>query len=254
MSGFSTAAIMLRRVDLGDYDLIITFLTLNQGKISILAKSAKKSTKRFSGILELFYVLQVVCSTGPKQRLPILQEASLKKPFSRIRTDIIKTAYASYWAELINAWIEEKEKQVQLYRLFEYVLEELDLGCIPSEVLSILFQIRFMKMSGFTPNLSHCNICKVGIENMAPNQISFDVGKGAIVCETCASAAARRVRLSKGTIKQLLWIERSDLKKASRIRFTPQGLREGLTLLETFVPYHIGKEPRSLTFLRQIRK
>ncbi|MBW1745923.1 MAG: DNA repair protein RecO [Deltaproteobacteria bacterium] len=63
MSSFSTPAIVLRRIDFGDYDLIVSFFTLNKGKISVIAKSAKKSVKRFSGVLEPFSVLEVVCST-----------------------------------------------------------------------------------------------------------------------------------------------------------------------------------------------
>ena len=59
MSSFSTPAIILRRIDFGDYDLIVTIFTLNKGKISVIAKSAKKSKKRFAGILELFSVLDV---------------------------------------------------------------------------------------------------------------------------------------------------------------------------------------------------
>ena len=43
------------------------------------------------------------------------------------------------------------------------------------------------------------------------------------------------------------------LAQAERVRFTPQAQREGLALLEAFVPFHLGKEPRSLHFLRQIR-
>jgi hypothetical protein len=31
-------------------------------------------------------------------------------------------------------------------------------------------------------------------------------------------------------------------------------LKEGLEFMEAFVPYHLGKEPRSLKFLRQIRQ
>jgi DNA repair protein RecO (recombination protein O) len=107
--GFSTPAIMLRRTDFGDYDLIITFFTLNKGKISVIAKSAKKSVRRFSGILELFSVLDIVCSTGRRPGLSVLQEAALKHPFAEIRKDVIKTAYASYWAELINEWMEMGE-------------------------------------------------------------------------------------------------------------------------------------------------
>lgn len=244
---------MLRRIDHGDYDLIITFFTLNRGKISIIAKSAKKSIKRFQGVLDLFSVLQVVCTTGRGKGLPVLQEASLKHPFPKIRTDIKKTAYASYWAELVNEWMEDGERHVQIYELLVHILEELDLCHTPEETLSILFQMRFMSMCGLGPNLRNCCVCQVEMEKMKKDRIILDTKKGGLVCEKCASGSLGKILLSKGAIKQLLWIESGDLKKAQRIRFTPGALKECLEFLETFVPYHLGKEPRSLKFLRQIR-
>ncbi|NQT10965.1 MAG: DNA repair protein RecO [Desulfobacteraceae bacterium] len=254
MSSFSTPAIMLRRTDFGDYDLIITFFTLNKGKISVIAKSAKKSARRFSGILELFSVLDIVCSAGRRPGLSILQEAALKHPFAGIREDVIKTAYASYWAELINEWMEEGGRQNQLYHLFQHVLCELDLGQIPDRALSIQFQIRFIAMSGLCPNLNRCSLCKIKLEKMKKNEVVFDLKKGGLVCEKCAPGSSRQISLSKGTIKQLLWIKSGDLDKVSRIKFSSQALKEGLEFMEMFVPYHLGKEPRSLAFLRQIRQ
>jgi len=253
MSSFSTPAIMLRRTDFGDYDLILTFFTLDRGKLSIIAKSAKKSIKRFSGILELFYVLDIVYSPGRGKRLPVLQEAILKQPFSNIRLDIKKTAYASYWAELTNEWMEEDERQAHLYRLLCHALEKLDLNQTPEAALSILFQIRFMTISGFSPNLKECSICRIEMERMKHNRIVFDLGKGSLVCDKCVTRLSGDLFLSKGTIKQLQWIQNGALEKAARIRFTPQAMDEGLAFLEAFVPYHLGKEPKSLIFLRQIR-
>ncbi len=259
MNTFFTTAMMLRRVDFGDYDLILTFFTLDRGKISVIAKSAKKSKKRFPGILELFSVSEVVCSRG--RGLPVLQEASLKQPFIRIRSDIKKTAYASYWAELTNVWSEPEESQPLLFHLLYYVLGELDTGNIP-EVLSILFQMRFMILSGFFPNLSHCGICGIETEGMKNNRVIFDLARGDLLCEKCVLLSVRdfgsvahpiRVFLSKGTIKQLLWVGNGDLEKAGSVRFSPQSLREGLAFLEAFVPFHLGMMPRSLGFLRQIR-
>ena len=253
MSSFSTPAIMLRRTDFGDYDLILTVFTLNRGKLSIIAKSAKKSIKRFSGILELFYVLDIVYSPGRGRRLPVLQEAILKQPFSNIRSNVKKTAYTSYWAELTNEWMEEDERQVHLYRLLCHALEKLDLGQTPEAALSILFQMRFMTISGFSPNLKECSVCRIEMERVKHNRIVFDLGKGSLVCDRCATRLSGKLSLSKGTIKQLQWVQNGALEKAARIRFTPQAMEEGLAFLEAFVPYHLGKEPRSLTFLRQIR-
>jgi DNA repair protein RecO (recombination protein O) len=253
MSSFSTPAIVLRRIDFGDYDLILNFFTLNNGKISVIAKSAKKSVKRFSGALELFSVLDVVCSSSRGKGLPVLREAALKQPFSKIRADIVKIAYASYWAELINVWMEDGKKQVQIYQLFQYVLGELDLGYIQQEALSIIFQIRFIKISGFCPDLTRCGNCRIELEEIKKGKIVFDIIKGCLICDRCSSATLDKIHLSKGTIKQLLWIESGGLKKAGRIRFTKTALSEGLKFLEAFVPYHLGMEPRSLKFLRQIR-
>ncbi|MDO9567680.1 MAG: DNA repair protein RecO [Candidatus Desulfaltia sp.] len=254
MSSFSTPAIMIRCMDFGDYDLIITFFTLNKGKISVIAKSAKKSIKRFSGILELFSVLDIVCSTGRRPGLSVLQEAALKHPFAGIRADVIRMAYASYWAELINEWMEEGGRQIQIYHLLQHVLCELDLGQIPGMALSVQFQIKFMAIAGLCPNLTCCSGCKIELEKMAKNEVAFDLKKGGLVCERCASGSSRQISLSKGTIKQLLWIKSVDLDKASRIKFSSRALKEGLGFMEMFVPYHLGKEPRSLAFLRQIRQ
>ena len=254
MPVFSTPAILLRRINFGDYDLIITFFTLNKGKLSVIAKSAKKSTKRFSGILELFSVLQIVVSAGGRKGLPVLQEAVLQHPYANIRADIKKTGYASYWAELINEWMEDGIKHVQLFRLFRYVLDLLDGGKIPDPAISILFQMRFSKLSGHSPNLRQCCLCQTPLDQIKTNKIMFDNKRGGLVCLNCATHAAGYSSLTKGTVKQLLWTEKRDLIQAGRIRFTTQAIKEGLEFLEAFVPYHLGKEPRSLKFLREIRK
>jgi DNA repair protein RecO (recombination protein O) len=254
MPVFTTPAILLRRLDYGDFDLILTFLSLERGKISLIAKSAKKSTKRFAGILELFSLMEVVASTGKSRGLPVLQEAALISPFSAIRSDISKTAYASYWCELLNNWVEENQKQAPLFYLLKHALSQLDRGAPTTSETSIFFQMRLLRLSGHSPRLSQCGRCRKNLETIQPNAVVFDIAKGAILCDGCSTGASGRIRLSKGTIKQLLWAESGDLKKASRVRFGAQALKEGLEFLEEFVPYTMGKQPQSLKFLRQIRK
>lgn len=253
MSEFATPAIMLRRIEYGDYDLIITFLTVSRGKISVIAKSAKKSMKRFAGILELFSLLEIVCHSGRGRGLPVLQEAVLKVPFTRIGVDIKKMAYASYWAEMINIWVEENKKQVSLFHLLHFALMELDFDRIPEEVLSLLFQMRFLMLSGLNPDLKQCMICRKDVETIEADKIAFNLKRGGLVCRNCVSAHSEPVYLSRGTIKPLLWIASGDLAKAKRIRFSTTALQEGLNLLEAFVPFHLGRDLKSLNFLRQMR-
>jgi DNA repair protein RecO (recombination protein O) len=183
----------------------------------------------------------------------VLQEAVLKQPFGTIRADFRKTAYASYWAELIYNWIEENFQQVELFYLLEHVLAELDSGRIEPAVLNILFQMRFLALAGYRPKLDGCRACRNDLEDIKQDKIRVDSKRGGIICHKCQIGSASGEILGKGTIKQLLWVESGDLAKAGRIKFSQRALKEGTGFLEEFVCYHLGKQPRSLKFLRQIR-
>jgi DNA repair protein RecO (recombination protein O) len=252
MQSFSTPAILIRRIDHGDSDLILTFLTLEHGKMSSIAKYAKKSVKRFSGVLELFYVLDIVCSKG-KGKLHILKEASVRHPFINIRSDIEKTAYACYWAQLVYEWMEEGQKEPRIYELFHKVLDFLDNETLSPEVLSIVFQTKFLNISGIYPNLDQCGQCGLVFDKMIGDRLIFQLGKGGLMCGTCVSQSERDVLISRGAIKQMKWITEKPAEKIFRIRFSTQAQRESLFFLENFVPYHLGIRPKSLAFLKQLR-
>lgn len=253
MSVIATPAIMLRRMNYGDYDVICTLFSLLQGKISLIAKSAKKSKKRFSGVLEPYSILDIVYSPDRGRGLPVLQEAAVSRSFPTIRTSITKTAYAAFMAELICEHMEERAALAPVFHLYRYALELLDQDDnMPDEAASIFFQMRFMALCGFCPNLAYCAACRRRMEEVPRRQVSFDLEKGGVVCADCGSPG--RIRLSMGTIKQLLWLARGHMATASRIRFSPAALTESLLLLESFVPFYLGKELKSLRFLQQLRR
>lgn len=253
---YSTPAIVLRRIDYGDYDYILTFMTPSHGKISAIAKNAKKSVKRFSGVLELFYNLDIVIRQGRK--VSFLEEASVENNFPGIRSNIQKTAYASFWNEIIVQWIEEETVQKPVYTLLNDVLSELDEGSRSPEELSIIFQMKFLDIVGFSPELDNCGRCDKGLEEIRETRLVFDIKNGWLLCEQCRKQAGLRAGehmsfLSKGTVKQLLWLKNQEADKVGRIRFSSLAGSEGLRFLETFLPYHLEKDLRSLKFLRKIR-
>ena len=253
MPHVSSPAIVLRVTEHGDFDKIPTCFTLKRGKISLIAKGAKKSMKRFAGVLELFSVLNLVWSLGARGGgMPVLQEASVVDPFERIRTSIIKTAYASYWCELVNVWMEQGQRQVSVYRLLEYVLTQLDRGGLPEHTLHIAFQLRFMALAGFRPGLDHCHACQRPFEPSGKAAVSFDVKRGGVLCQQCGSQLGGLLNLSRGTVKLLHWALHAPLGKLHRIRFSREATEESLRMLEAFVPYHLGKETKSLKFLKQL--
>ncbi len=253
MPGFSTPAILIRRIDHGDFDLIITFFSLTQGKTTVIAKNAKKSRKRFAGILELFSLVQIVLKSPKRGGLPVLLEASLQHPFSNIRGNVHKMAYASYWAEILNIWLEEKQAQPLVFQLFRFCLKALDADLMENETVSIIFQIRFLLLAGLFPNFAQCAACRIEVENINTDRFFFDLEKGSILCQGCSTSRLGQFVLSRGTLKQLLWARDSELTCIARLKFSRAAVSESLKLVEAFIPYHLGREPRSLKFLRELR-
>lgn len=253
MAVFSSPAILLRRAVFGDFDLIVTLLTLSGGKRTVIAKNAKKSRKRFAGVLEPFSLLNVSFADTKSGGLAVLQEASLENPCAGIRGHIMKTAYASYWAEMIHLWMEEGRADPRLFYLLRDCLCLLASGDTGLEALSVFFHLRFLSVSGFSPSLSHCGNCRKIMEDIAGSRLFFELAKGQILCQECSSHCARRVSLAKGTVKQLLWVQSNDQRIAARLKFTPSGLTESLRFLEIFTVFHLGVEPKSLRFLLSLR-
>lgn len=254
MTHFTTPAIVLRRRDYGDFDLILTVLTLDYGLVSLIAKSAKKSVKRFPGILEPFAGLRVVYRQGRGKSMMVLEEASLEHAFGSVRSDVLKTAYASYWAELAALWLEEGQPRPDIYRLLAYVLGRLSGGDAPVALLSLLFQMRFVGQEGLRPVLERCACCQTDVDRLQQQQFCIDLKQGGIVCHACPAPGATHLQLGKGNLKQLLWMADGDLSLALRVRFTPRALAEANAFMEAFVPFHIGRTPKSLGFLQQVRR
>jgi DNA repair protein RecO (recombination protein O) len=257
MADFETDAILLRRVEYGDHDLIINFLTRDRGKIPVIAKNAKQSVKRFSGALDLFSGHRIQCTFPKKNRdgLIILTGSQLTQGFANIRYDVLKTAYACYWIEMLSHWLEDGKPQQDLFELLHRALFMLHNSGMQSRVISLLFQIRFMSISGFAPRLDVCESCQRPLDSIGDGRIRFDFAEGRIICSRCRQGASRHgMQVSKGTLKQLSWINTVDMDRTDRIKFAPFAIREGQVLLESFIPFHIGREFKSLAFLRRIRK
>jgi DNA repair protein RecO (recombination protein O) len=249
---FNTPAILLRRVEYGDNDLILSVITPDRGKLALIAKAAKRSRRRFGGVLDLFALLELSCRTGRCGRMPLLAEANLCEPFHTIRAEVAKTAYASYWAEVVHFWGDEGQPQPALYALLRDVLTALDRNQLPARVLSLLFQLRFMHLAGLGPRLSVCVGCRRAVETLGDVRLGFDPSRGGVVCGCCE--AAPPLPISRGALKELAWIADGDLVRAQRMRFSAEALGAGEELMEAFVSFHLGREARSLKFLRHLRE
>src|SRR5438132_12666100 len=110
---YKSQAIVLRRISVGETDRILTLFTREYGKLSAIAKGARRSASRLAAATEPFTFSRVMLAVG--QNLDVLTQAEVRAPFQEIRADLARISYASYFTELVNASIEERQPNAELF-------------------------------------------------------------------------------------------------------------------------------------------
>jgi DNA repair protein RecO (recombination protein O) len=143
-------AIVLRCVDYGEADRIVSLFTLEQGKLQGIARGAKRSRKRFAGALDPFAHLKLQLHHGAG--LATLNSADIIGIFPGIRSDLIKIGCAAYACELVERLTPDEEANPRLFRLLYCYLERLDLAP-PSPSDRRFFAVNLLKILGYQPEL-----------------------------------------------------------------------------------------------------
>ena len=82
---------MLRSVDYGERDRVVTLLSRDRGKLSAFARGARASRRRFGGVLEPFTLVSAELSERGGD-LWGLEDASAERAFGGIRGDLLRIA------------------------------------------------------------------------------------------------------------------------------------------------------------------
>jgi len=239
---FRCDALVMRHVDYGEADRILTLLTAEQGLQKGFARAARKSRKRFGGALEPF--CQVVVHWRPgKGNLWSLQELELLDTRLALRTDLERLTLASYGIELTELLLEEGEPYPQIYELLCGFLDYLS-GGGELTVARLLLELRLVYLLGYVPHLLHCSEC---LKIFADEPVRFDAARGGSLCLACAGDSGLEVVL--GTIGTLARSLKVGQQQFSGFRFGQQTRCEASLLLSQVLARVLPREPKSLKFL-----
>ena len=241
-------AVILRTRDHGESDRLVTFFAGVQGKLTGIAKGARRSKRRFVHTLEPLSLVHLTYVERAPSSLVRIDASELRNPFTALRQDLTRLGYASLGAELVLELAPEREANPALFALLAQYLERLEAGGDP-ENLALLFQTRILSLSGFGPNLQRCARC--GEEPTGPGEWYFSTSRGALLCPAHRSGSGISP-LSPGTILILRQGQRLPLEKLWCLRFHRQSRVECRTLLLGLIRHHIEKDLKSLLVLQQI--
>src|SRR5512137_2299785 len=121
-----SSAIILRHVDYGEADRIVTVLTPDHGRLKGFARGARKSRKRFGPALETFTEVRLHWSPRPGGELVSIREAELVRLRIGLRRDLETLALGGYGCEVTEALYDEAVGFAEAFGLLRAFLDHLD--------------------------------------------------------------------------------------------------------------------------------
>lgn len=242
MSTIKTRGIVLKTQDYKENDKLLWIFTEEFGKISVIAKGARKSkNKNFSNTLP-FCFGDYVLYKG--RTLYTLNEGRIIDSFQDILNDYDTLIYGSYFNELIDIAIEEGESHpifIDLMKCF-YLMRN---KAIDLDLLARAFEVKVLKATGYGISLENCAIC--GNKINTTDYISFQFYGG--ICSQCEKQYGTKV--SATTYNGLKFLSKVELEKVGRLNLDINTKEEIGKILENFISLNYRKKPNSLSLLKK---
>lgn len=242
--------VVLRRVDYGETDRILTVLTRAHGKVGVIARGVRRPTSRLAAHTDLFVRSRMHLARGRGQLL-VLAQAQALGPAGDL-TDPRRAACAALCAEVADAVLEpDHPLDGGLYELVGEALAACgDPGRDPRAAV-IWFCRRLTDLLGYAPEVWRCANCRGPLgEQPAP----FSAACGGLLCPECSAIDPGAVDCPVRAIKVLRVVARGDADLYRRLRLDAPTLEVLEAIVERELGHHLGRRLRSLDVLHAVAR
>ena len=247
MSSAKSEAIVIRLADFSESSRVVTFFSEEFGKISALAKGAKRLKSSFEGGIDLLSTCRIVLIQRPSTSLNLLTEAKRVRRFapSSGRLDSLYGGY--YVAELLSSLTEDNDPHPLVYHDTILALESFQEDTDPGPALA-RFELRLLQITGHLPSFDACVMCGVSItEGRGP--WGLWLAQGGVICKGCQKSEYKSHPLQTGTLRVLEKLAADDGSLGSRISISKQQCDEIRTLTTKSIIYLLGRRPRLMRYV-----
>jgi DNA repair protein RecO (recombination protein O) len=232
VSSHTSEALLLKKSSYGESDLVLALFTERLGRVSALARGAKRSSRRFGGTLEPMHGLSVRLDERASSELLFLVESRISVPRSRLVGDLDRLEAAGRGLSWIRRAAPARSPEPELWRLTVALLDRLDRGVLEAKAELSLFGLRLLVATGWGLELERCVRCGRPCEPGQRAMIAPE--RGGLVCRQCGGAP----RVLEAEQRRKLFLvsigESDDLGSA--------GPELGLELCERALSAHAGIE------------
>lgn len=177
--------IVIKELLINENDKLLTIITAEYGKKTVLAKGIKAINSRRAAGANLF------CHSNfyfeKKDERLWLQEIEVKNSFQELSTDYRALALASYFCDVANEVCVEDNDETDMFRLLlNGIYALIHFQNKPRWIIKAAFEMKTMCIQGFAPNFDSCVNCGVYLTELHKNNL-FELLQGGFVCNKCSS-------------------------------------------------------------------
>lgn len=236
----------MKTQDIKESDKLVWLFTEKLGKVSTIAKGAKKSrSKLFSTTLQFCYGDYVVYKG---KSLYVINESNLIDSFQDVLNDLDTLTYGSYFCELIDIAMHEEESNRDLFRHFVTAFYLIRNNAVDIETLARAFEIKVLLATGYGFNFDSCSICRKKITSS--NYISAQYSGG--VCNQCEKING--ININYATYNALKYLSKIPLENVYRVALSKETKEELNKVLSLFISQNYFRKPKSLEMLNYLTK
>lgn len=227
-----TEAVVLRSIDYGETNQIVTLFTRQRGKIAAMAKGARRSGSRFGSTLQPMSYTHVVIYYKPSRGVQTLSESSHVHFFDGIMRSLESVSCGLRIVELVHALMQDEEQNASAFNLVLQTLERLNRTFERTDNLLFYFQLRFASVLGFAPDIN-----RDALESL-PDTGILSLENGTILPGRASGSGAIRAA-SRQSLRAFAVCARADLESVMRMRLDPGTRLELSRLIDDYLQYHV---------------
>jgi DNA repair protein RecO (recombination protein O) len=243
-----TKGIVLRETETKEADKILTLLTAEQGKISVIARGARRKGCKYAACAQpLVYSEWTLYQKGDWY---YANEGATVELFSGLRKDLDAMALGFYLAELTEAVSTEEADASELLRHLLNGLYALSTLHKPPALVKAAFELKLMCLAGYEPLADGCVYC--GCQE--PEQPLFDVVQGVLRCRACgAGESSLSMPLCGSSLAALRHVIYGDPKRLYSFKVGEDALRRLGGAAEAFAAAQLERGFKTLDFYKSLQ-
>jgi DNA repair protein RecO (recombination protein O) len=247
MPTYQADAIVLRRLDYGEADRIVTLLTREYGKLAAIAKGARRGKSKVQGSLDLFERSNMMLAKG--RNLDVVAQVERRGDARHISGNLQRTAYACLVAEVVDKVLEDRHPVDEIFDLVVMTLGDLNIVDRSPRADGAWFLMRILDVLGYLPQLRDCPSCAAEL----PEEPGwFSPLLGGVLCARCGAHDQAGSPVSVNGLKVMRLMAGGQRELYDRLRLSSELLHEIEQALEAQLEYHLDRHLKSLDFIRSI--